>query len=97
MRRLGMPVSDTTILASLKQRAMAPSEGGAAAAVDCGWRRRLGVAEGFYNGGEQGFSAIARRSGGASNFSHFLIVRDPNPVCRAMSPIEFPASRRLWI
>ena len=30
-------------------------------------------------------------------FSHFLMVRGPNPVCRAMSPIEAPAFRKAWI
>ncbi len=45
MRRLGMPVSDTTILASLKEHAKARSESGAVAAVhvagvdDWAWRK----------------------------------------------------------
>ena len=45
MRRLGMPVSDTTILAGLKQHAMAQSESSAGAAVhvagvdDWAWRK----------------------------------------------------------
>ena len=46
MRRLGMPVSDTTILASLKHR-----EGFVGklrwSRRPCSWRRRLGVAEEF--------------------------------------------------
>ena len=33
----------------------------------------------------------------ALSFSHFLMVRGPNPVCRAMSPIEAPAFRKAWI
>ncbi len=38
--------------------------------------------------GEQDFGAAARRSGGVLTFNHFLMLRGPNPVCRAMSPME---------
>jgi hypothetical protein len=41
--------------------------------------------------------AGARRSEGPVSFNHFPMLRGPNPVCRAISPMEVPRSRRVWI
>jgi hypothetical protein len=47
MRRLGMPVSDTTILAGLRKHARARSESSAVAAVRVAGVDDWGVAEGL--------------------------------------------------